>query len=115
MTRGRNHSAGLAGLEDRPRSGRPGTVDEAEVVVRTLEGPPEKLGVTHWSSPLLAVELRLSNVAVTKVWRKRKIQPWRSETFKFSTDPELKAKVPSRPRRSSMTPASSRTAIRRRV
>lgn len=91
--RGRYRSAGLAGLEDRPRSGRPGTVDEAEVVVRTLEGPPEKLGVTHWSSRLLAAELRLSNVAVAKVWRKWKIQPWRSETFKFSTDPELEAKV----------------------
>ena len=37
--RGRYRSAGLAGLEDRPRSGRPGTVDEAEVVVRNPGGP----------------------------------------------------------------------------
>ncbi len=63
------------------------------MVVRTLEGPSDRLGVTHWSSRLLAAELRLSNVTVAKVWRKWKIQPWRSETFKFSTDPELEAKV----------------------
>jgi transposase len=91
--RGRYRSAGLAGLEDRPRSGRPASVDDAEVVVRTLQGPPDKLGVTHWSSRLLAAELGISNVAVAKVWRRWKIQPWRSETFKFSTDPELEAKV----------------------
>jgi transposase len=91
--RGRYRAGGLAGLEDRPRSGRPGTVDETEVVVRTLEGPPHGLGVTHWSSRLLAAEVGVSNVAVAKVWRKWKIQPWRSETFKFSTDPQLEAKV----------------------
>ncbi len=32
-------------------------------------------------------------MAVAKVWRKWGLQPWRSETFKFSTDPELDAKV----------------------
>ncbi|TDD79051.1 IS630 family transposase [Actinomadura rubrisoli] len=91
--RNRFRSAGLAGLEDRPRSGRPVEVDEAQVVVCTLRGPPERLGVTHWSSRLLAAELGISNVAIAKVWRKWKIQPWRSETFEFSTDPELEAKV----------------------
>ncbi|WP_344279373.1 IS630 family transposase [Actinomadura napierensis] len=91
--RNRYRTAGLAGLDDRPRSGRPPVVDQAQVVVRTLEGPPERLGVTHWSSRLLAAELGISNGAIAKVWRKWKIQPWRSETFKFSTDPELDAKV----------------------
>jgi hypothetical protein len=27
------------------------------------------------------------------LWRRFGIQPWRCETFKFSTDPELEAKV----------------------
>jgi hypothetical protein len=27
------------------------------------------------------------------LWRQFGIQPWRCETFKFSTDPELEAKV----------------------
>ncbi len=28
-----------------------------------------------------------------KIWRRWGLQPWRAETFKFSTDPELEAKV----------------------
>ncbi len=30
---------------------------------------------------------------VARIWRKWGLQPWRRETFKFSTDPELEAKV----------------------
>jgi hypothetical protein len=37
--RHRWQSAGLAGLEQRPRTGRPVTVDEAEVVTRALLAP----------------------------------------------------------------------------
>jgi transposase len=61
--------------------------------VRTMEGPPKKLGVTHWSSRLLAAELGISNVAVANIWREHDLQPWRIGTFKFSTDPQLDAKV----------------------
>ena len=32
-------------------------------------------------------------MTVAKVWRKYGLQPWRTETFKFSTDPELEAKI----------------------
>jgi transposase len=84
---------GIAGLEDRPKPGRPATVDEVAVVLATLEPPPEVLGVTHWSSRLLADQLGISNVWVARIWRKWGLQPWRRETFKFSTDPELEAKV----------------------
>ena len=84
---------GVGGLEDRPRSGKPRTTDDVAIVLRTLEPPPERLGVTHWSSRLLAKDLGLSNVKVADVWREYGLQPWRSETFKFSTDPELEAKV----------------------
>ena len=84
---------GLGGLHDRPKPGRPQQIDEVAIVLATLEAPPEKLGVTHWSSRLLAAELGLSNVTITKVWRKWGLAPWRVETFKFSTDPELDAKV----------------------
>ncbi len=49
--------------------------------------------VTHWSSRLLARELGLSNVKVADVWREYGLQPWRSQTFKFSSDPELDAEV----------------------
>jgi transposase len=84
---------GLAGLDDRPKRGRPRTTDDVAIVLATLEPPPERLGVTHWSSRLLAAELGLSNVKVADVWREYGLQPWRAETFKFSTDPQLEAKL----------------------
>jgi hypothetical protein len=69
-------------------------VDEVAVVLATLEPPPDKLGVTHWSSRLLAGHLGgISNVWVARIWRKWALAPWRRETFKFCTDPELEAKV----------------------
>jgi transposase len=85
---------GIAGLQDRPKPGRPPVVDEVAVVLATLEPPPDQLGVTHWSSRLLAEQLGgISNVWVAKIWRKWGLAPWRRETFKFSTDPELEPKV----------------------
>jgi transposase len=91
--RKRYAAEGIAGLDDRPKPGRPATVDEVAVVLATLEPPPHRLGVTHWSSRLLADELGISNVWVARIWRKWGLQPWRRESFKFSTDPELEAKV----------------------
>jgi len=84
---------GIAGLDDRAKSGRPAQVDEVAVVLATLEAPPAKLGVTHWSSRLLAERLGISNVWVAKIWKKWGLQPWRRESFKFSTDPQLEAKI----------------------
>src|SRR3954463_10638090 len=75
------------------RRGRPPVHDEVAVVVATLEPPPQDLGVTHWSSRLLADHLGMSFATVARIWRKWKLQPWRVETFKFSTDPELEAKI----------------------
>jgi len=48
---------GLAGLDDEPRSGRPKTVDDAAIIAATLDPPPGRLGVTHWSTRLLARHL----------------------------------------------------------
>jgi hypothetical protein len=42
---------------------------------------------------LLAQELGVSNATVAQAWKRYGLQPWRSQTFKFSTDPELEAKV----------------------
>jgi transposase len=88
---------GLAhGLADRPRRGRPQTVRRdrrAEILATTLASPPEALGVTHWSSRLLAAELGISHSTVARVWAEHDLKPWQTETFKFSTDPEQEAKV----------------------
>jgi transposase len=91
--RGRYQTKGLAGLSDAPRSGRPRQVDHRAVVAATLKPPPKRLGVTHWSSRLLAERLGIGNATVARAWRDYGVQPWRAETFKFSTDPELVGKV----------------------
>jgi transposase len=72
------------------------TVDadkQREVLWHTLLRPPHELGVTHWSSRLLAGRVGLHFTQVARIWRHWGIQPWREETFKFSTDPQLEAKV----------------------
>ncbi len=68
-------------------------IDHSQIVAATLKPPPKKLGVTHWSSRLLGDHLGISNGTVATTWRACGIQPWRCETFKFATDPQLVAKV----------------------
>jgi len=84
---------GLDGLDDQPRSGRPRVIDHRKIVTATLKAPPKKYAVTHWSSRLLGQHLGIGNATVATAWREYGVQPWRAETFKFSTDPELVAKV----------------------
>ncbi|MDT4922444.1 MAG: hypothetical protein QOG01_157 [Pseudonocardiales bacterium] len=91
--RARYQRSGMAGLEDEPRSGRPREIDHDVIIAATLTPPPKKLGVTHWSSRLLAAKLKIGNATVARAWRDYGVQPWRSQTFKFSTDPQLVAKV----------------------
>jgi transposase/DNA-binding CsgD family transcriptional regulator len=91
--RERYQAKGIAGLADEQRSGRPRRIDHAAIVAATLKPPPKKLGVTHWSTRLLARHLGISDATVAKAWRDYGVQPWRSESFRFSTDPELVAKV----------------------
>jgi transposase len=92
----RYEQGGIAALDDEPRSGRPAQISEADVVAATLVNdgrPPARLGITHWSARFLAAELGISFASVARIWRKWKIQPHRIETFKFSTDPDLEAKI----------------------
>src|SRR5258708_12456346 len=97
---------GLAGLEDAPRPGGPKTVltDAAvcEILAATVTPPPQSLqaqGVTHWSARRLADWLRrtrkitVSHDSIARLWRRFCLQPHRSEGFKFSTDPQLEAKL----------------------
>jgi transposase len=68
-------------------------IDDTAIIVATLDPPPDALGVTHSSSRLLGRHLGVGDATVARAWRKYGVQPWRRETFKFSTDPELEAKV----------------------
>lgn len=91
--RNRYAARGLDALFDAARSGRPKQVDDAEIIAATLEPPPQRLGVTHWSTRLLAGVLGVGDATVARAWRRYGVQPWRRGTFKFSTDPQLEAKV----------------------
>ena len=94
--RGRYEQSGVDGLDDDPRPGRAAVIDEIVVLAETLADkgkPPAHLGVTHWSTRLMAQRLGISFASVARIWRKWGIQPHRVETFKFSTDPQLEAKL----------------------
>ncbi|KZE19737.1 transposase [Brevibacterium casei] len=91
--RARYAEAGIAGLGDEQRSGRPRQLGHFDIVTTTLVPPPKKYGVTHWSSRLLGEHLGVGIATVARAWRKYGIQPWKAEIFNFSTDPELEAKV----------------------
>jgi transposase len=85
---------GLDGLFDEPRSGAPRRIEDEqieEVVTRTLESAPE--GATHWSTRQMARKLKLSQSAISRIWRAFGLKPHRGETFVLSHDPQLVAKV----------------------
>jgi len=78
----------LDGLLDAPRSGTPRTIDDARVdavIAKTLETQP--MNATHWSTRSMAKAAKLSQTAVSRIWRAFGLQPHRQETFKLSTDP----------------------------
>jgi transposase len=47
--RSRYVDAGMAGLVDVDRPGRPKTVDQRKIIAETLRPPPARFGLTHWS------------------------------------------------------------------
>jgi len=84
---------GIEGLEDQPKPGRPrkiGRDKTAEIVATTLT-PPD--GMTHWSARRLAKQVGVSHSTVHRIWQACDLKPHRTETFKFSQDPQLKEKV----------------------
>ena len=63
------------------------------MLTATLTPPPDSLGVSHWSSRLLATRLGIHHSTITDIWAEYGVRPWRADTFTFSTNPELEAKV----------------------
>jgi transposase len=94
----RFESGGIAALmQDRPRSGRPRRPDtpaiEAEIVRRTTQTKPPEDVATHWSTRLLAAELKVSPKTIWRVWKAHGLKPHLVETFKVSTDPKFVEKL----------------------
>jgi transposase len=84
----------LAGLTDAPRPGRPpryGREERDRVIALTLEPPPD--GATHWSARRMAARTGISTTTIQRIWAEADLKPHRVETFKYSTDPDLEAKV----------------------
>lgn len=83
----------LDGLKDIPKPGRPKTYDEKKesaILAATLKKPK---GRTHWSTRAMAQAQGVSQSTISRLWRQHGLKPHRVETFKYSKDPELKAKV----------------------
>jgi transposase len=93
---------GLDGLLDEARTGKAKEVpaqDRARILALTRASPPTQLGISHWSSRVMADYLaryegiRVSHVFVADLWREAELRPWRQGTFKLSRDPRFEAKV----------------------
>jgi transposase len=85
---------GLKGLEERPRSGRPRTLDLDEVMkilTKTVEEDPP--GGTHWSQRLMAEAMGVTKQQVAQIWASAGLKPHRLRTFKISRDPRFAEKV----------------------
>ena len=77
----RYRAEGLAGLVDRPRSGRP-TVLNRRTVERILFLTTERVPVeaTHWSTRLMARYAGVTQWQVRQVWRAADVKPHRLKT-----------------------------------
>ena len=90
--RGRFASAGLAGLGDAPRSGRPARLKEDAVqrVLTEVTRPPK--GRARWSVRSMASHAGLSKSEVHRLWARNDLKPHRRRTFKVSRDPLFEPK-----------------------
>jgi transposase len=84
----------LAGLEDRPRSGKPRQYSDADrlrVIQTACTQKPE--GETHWSVRTLAKATGVGRDTVHSILRQADLKPHQVGTFMRSTDPDFAAKV----------------------
>ena len=92
--RRRFHEAGLDGLQDQPRSGKPAKYDastEKRILAALDEAPPEGCGT--WTGPLLSEKLGISVDYIWQILRRHGISLVRRRSWWFSTDPEFAAKA----------------------
>ena len=92
--RNRFAAAGINGLRDMPRSGKPPKYDQEfrKQVLQALEQPAPR-GQARWDGPALAKHLKTSDDAVWRVLRKEGICLARQRSWCISTDPEFSTKA----------------------
>lgn len=94
LWRRRYRAAGLAGLYDAPRAGRPRTHDDDEVarlLRTTLQTRPKE--ATHWTVRSVATKTGISKSTVQRYFALFGVQPHRTKSFKLSPDPFFVEKV----------------------
>lgn len=85
---------GIAGLEDKFRSGRPTVIDE-ETVKKVLKLTTERVPreSNYWSVQLMAEYAGITTWQVRQIWAAADLKPHRIKTFKISNDPNFADKV----------------------
>lgn len=92
--RNRYHKAGLEGLQDEPRSGKPPQYTQStdkSILAALDESPPR--GYATWTGPLLSEKLGISKHYVWRILRKYQISLARRRSWCISTDPEFVPKA----------------------
>jgi transposase len=81
-------------FNDAQRPGRPPTISQRTVdaiVNATITTKPKH--ATHWSVRTMAAQFNVSPATVGRIWQEHHLQPYRLESFKFSSDPNFAVKV----------------------
>jgi transposase len=92
--RSRVAEEGVAGIYERPRSGRPPVITarkRAQVVALTLRKP--EAGLSQWTTREVAQRTGVSHMSVHRIWKAHDLKPHRIETFKFITDPQAEERI----------------------
>jgi transposase len=95
VLRRRFHDEGIAGLAERPKSGRTDHAVPDETVERIVQlaMSPPPAGRSRWTTRLLGKEVGLTSGCVSDVLRENGLKPHLVRTYKVSRDPEFVAKV----------------------
>jgi len=89
-------SDGVAGIgvirEGRGRKPDISAATIEAIVEDTLHTVPDD-GSTCWTTRSLAARHGVGKDTVARVWHARQLRPWRTDTFKLSTDPDFETKL----------------------
>ena len=83
---------GMAGLQERQRSGRPSQLEpatKAAILDEAVRPPSHR---TRWSTRSMAKDKGVSNATVHRLWKANDIKPHLTRTFKLSHDKDFEPK-----------------------